>query len=379
MTESSNAWLSSDGARDRVTALLEQAGIPLELQVASVCKAFVETTQNDGFRATSERLVYAPLDEPDIYRELDNKASLYQEFEVGDTLNVQLTLDVDIECKHRAGVQYFAFPTSETAVVSGLPLWSNMVGSGLFASLRNSYSQAFSTLLHSTITGITFKNSAPTSIHEEQLIHNTASAIYDFILSDYGSTRLGDQVYTQPMIILLMREFYDYISENNYYWASVIRTWLDGIPQELCREFNESNAYRAMYNRVSLHVPVICVDGEIHAVNWNSAFGIEGFRTVDACVVSVRKRAWPGAAQFSLLNPTAEVPAILTNPDGLLGVLGAGRRWFESVRRILTDAEPRLLERWALESHVYAAVVGTWINDNETPAYRSDLDMGPPV
>src|SRR5438067_2218659 len=104
-------WRTNREASRRVTALLEQAGIPLELQVAKVCKDFYAShTRPKAVRVNSETIVYSTSATESDYRQVDRNVQIYEEFQVGQLTGIQLMVNMPIECKHRKNIECFAFP-----------------------------------------------------------------------------------------------------------------------------------------------------------------------------------------------------------------------------------------------------------------------------
>lgn len=375
-----SSWLDNDDARHRVSDLLNQAGIPLELTVASTCQEFAhQHAGRDYVSVETSKIVYSTSNEPESYREVDQSVQIYDEFEVGPNTGIQLIGNVPIECKHRNDVEYFAFPVVGETTCEGFPVCSTMAGSEYFRSLRGA-AVVLQKLCPASVTMIKIKDSdTPQSVHTESVLYNGASALYDFVFTDLCSlTPLGlsareEQQLTESGVF---SRFERYISENRYGWWTVLRSQIQALSMEECRSFNKAIfSGGRVYQTVCLHMPVLCVDGPLYRVEWDASSGVSDFVEAESCLVSIRKQQWPGETRFSLLRRTPEVPVVLTNSAGLQTCLELAEAWYEKTRSMLKSASKTVVERWPLETALYSKALSHYTEFKKQDGYRSDLDM----
>ena len=131
-----------------------------------------------------------------------------------------------------------------------------------------------------------------------------------------------------------------------------------------------------MYHAVSAHLPVVCINGPIYRVRWDSSSGTQTFEEIPYCLSSIRKRAWPGKARFRLSAHAPEAPVVVTNPGGLSSVLDIGFIWYKEIRDSLMSISSEAEKRWALESSFFDRVVRYYAKEESQAGYRSDLDLG---
>lgn len=371
-------WLNNSEALRRVTQILRQAGIPLELRAANECQSFCqEKSGPDIPHLRSGKLVYSPHDDHNSYREVDQLVTIHEEFPIGEYTGVQLIGSVPIECKHRHDVEYFAFPIQDNTAHEGFPAWSDLAGSQLFRSLRGTYStvQRFAPSLVSMVDIRDGKT--PSSLFKENLIHNSIASLYDFILTDIGDSPLLGRTFDDKDMRNTdsFTKFQRYIKKNRYAWWSVLRDQVAKIPLNACRQFNKTLYKGRVFYGMHFALPIVCVDGPIYSVSSNQSFEITDYVEIDSCLISIRKQNWPGHARFTLLRRTAEVPAVLTNPKGLRGVLEAAFAWHREIRNALVNADPIQVERWQLETALYSKVLEYYGKKEPLLCYRSDIDI----
>lgn len=371
-------WINNLEARRRVTDILRQAGIPLELRVASECQKFCH--ENDGPKAPSLRsnkVIYAPLDDSDTYREVDQVVHIHEEFPIGAHTGIQLIGSVPIECKHRHDVEYFAFPVEDIAAYEGFPVWSRLAGSQLFRSLRKTYS-GLQKFVPSVASMVEIRDGqTPSSLFKENLLHNSIASLYDFVLAEIGPTPLlGDTFDKEDWEKTdSFTKFQRYLKKNRYAWWAVLRDQISAIPLNDCRQFNKAVCKERIFFGMQFELPIICVDGPIYLVSSNQSFEIKDYSEVDSCLLSIRKQKWPGNARFALLRRTAEVPAVLTNPKGLRSALEVAFAWHREIHNALVNADPILVERWPLETALYSRVLEHYEAREPLLSYRSDINI----
>ncbi len=326
-------WTSITGATNQVKALLEHAGVPLELEVSGICKEFCASHPDVDVR--SEKVVYSTVETGDIYRELDQIVFIYKELEVNTFTKVQLEVNVPIECKYRKDIEVFAFPLDKKELYLRFPIHSAFCGSAYFRHLINSY-KPFSELQHASIVLLEVQDGkTPKKVHNENLIYNAAGALYDFILNDFiswdeATEKEIEAPYSDRLVdeLGLFKEFESYIEQKRYAWDSALNSWISSLDEQKCSLFNQ-RYYKGNppYHHVLTHLPVVCVNGPIYSIEWNATKKIVSFQEVPYCLTSLRKHGWPGLAYSCLMTRNPELPAIVTNACNLNLVLDLGLKW----------------------------------------------------
>lgn len=373
-------WISNKEAKNQVKNLLKQAGVPLEIKIANICKEFCQSCSVDEkVHITAEKVVYSPSHSEEIYREIDQRVNIFEEFVVDELTGVQLIVNLPIECKYRADVELFGFPSmSPWDIHMGFPIHGYFARSEYFRSLYTSY-KSLSKLYPANIILVEIKEGkTPSKVKKEDLLYKAASSLYDFILFDLSPSKT--EVRNEDSIIDdlgIFEDFRSYLRKKHYVWWSVLREWISNIDIEKCELFNEKYfKVSPIYFGITAHLPVICFNGPIYRVKLHSDFDIKDFEESPYLITSIRKLGWPGLARMELLNLTPEVPAVVTNPIGLKSVLEIGFKWYQDIRNILVNAAPTVLKRWPLESAFFKKIYSYYIKEQETSGYRSDLDFG---
>jgi hypothetical protein len=370
-------WTSGDGARKRVAELLEQAGVPLELQVAGVCNDFIVAhAQQEDFAPTSQRIVYSPSEHDGEYREIDQCLKIYREVSVNQNTYFPVYFQYPIECKYRKDTEFFAFPSADEHLQRRFPVYSYMLkGSSLFDSfteLFDIYELPTSSLVALRIDG----GETPQKVHDENLIYNAAGALYDFIQSDLivesnnraaswrsqKANKIMDDMELLPVLQKHLR--------SGYYG---VRSFLDReITDEHCTEFNKlfHGDDPFSFEAIKMNLPIVCVNGPIYSVAWEHPIGIGEFQEMKYCLTSIRKRGWPGEIYSGLLNEGPEVPVIVTNPDNLMHVLELGYEWLDDLNSALIGASASTLKRWLLEASIYQRASEFAVADGTQFGYR---------
>lgn len=373
-------WSLNTDATNRVKNLLEQAGIPLEIKIASLCKEFCQSHGvADQVHITTEKIVYSPSPAEEIYREINQRVQIYEEFEVDELTGVQLIVNLPIECKYRADVELFGFPSmSPGDVHKGFPIHGDFAGSTYFRSLHNSYTCLSKLCAANIILAEIKEGKLPAKVDKEDLLYKAATSLYDFVLFDLSPSDT-DTSYINSLIddLGLFKDFQAYLQKHHYVWWSVLREWIEKIDTEKCKLFNkEYFGGSRLYHVIKAHLPIICVNGPLYRVKLDSDFNIEGFEESPYLTTSIRKQGWPGLAHIELLRRTPEVPVVVTNPNGLNSVLEIGFLWNQHIRERLVMAPTEVVKRWALECAFFKRVSSYYIRQQETSSYRSDLDYG---
>jgi hypothetical protein len=378
----SSEWISNETVNKRVKELLEQAGVPLEIQTTNICKQFCkfhESKKRQSLRA--ERVVYATSPDDQTYRELDCKVQIYEEFEVSRQIGIQLIVEIPIECKYRKDVETFGFSLTDDSTNDlpfeysfGFPIISYFARTNYLLGLVKSYKNIRDPAPH-RISLIQIKaGKTPNKIHEENLVFNSASSLYDFVQMDL---REVNDVQSDPIIERLLKSFQDYIASTHYGWFIVVRSWAQAnIHDKDVKMFNDRNfGDRPLYHGVTAYLPIICMNGPLYLVHMTPDLHIDKFEEKPFLSSSIRKQGWPSDYSSSVVFHSPEVSVFVTNPRGLEQVLEMGLKWHGSIRRILESAPREVIERAPLEAQFFNRVVTYYEANEERQHYRSDLDL----
>jgi hypothetical protein len=352
--------------------LLNHAGLPHELRVASLCRDFAASfSANRQPHATTQKIVYAPALASE-YREVDQVIQLYEEFAVDELTGIQLIFSIPLECKHRLDVEYFAFPLDMLRPHT-FPVTGDLAGSDYFRSLEGTY-QVLQEIPLADLALVQIEDGrTPRAIHKENVIYNAASALYDFVLFQIGLS--GGGVLDDVLLQELFESFQAYLNQRHYAWWSVIQRWMKENVSARGEDFNTrySGGHR-VHHAVQIYLPVVCVSGDLFHVRLDESSEVAGFERAQACVARIRKHGWPGAARFTLMTRDPEVPVVVTNVMGLPKVLDVAVKWFRNVRSMLMRAGPHV-KACALESMFFQKVVLHYADTDPDGGYRSDLDI----
>jgi hypothetical protein len=368
-------WTSNTKATDRVKTLLEQAGIPLELEVSGICSEFCASHLDA--KISSDRIIYSTADRMDTYREVDQNVQIYEEFEVNDFTKVQFIANISIECKYRKDIEVFAFPLTKGDYFRRFPVHSNFCGSAFFRILRNAYSSCSELPLANIVLIEVENGQTPKKVHSENLIHKAAGALYDYIKFDLSPEERIELTYSDRLVdeLGLLKEFEVYLSEKRYFWKSALNNWISSLPERKCSLFRESYyGGDPPYHSLCTHLPVVCVNGPLYCTKWSAQNKIETFHEIPFCFTVIRKHGWPGLAYSGLMTRSPEVPAIVTNARNLHKVLEIGFNWYKEIYEGLIGAQKKVLDRWPIEACVFQRVMRHFHQKETESGYRSDLD-----
>lgn len=371
-------WKNSGGATERVRDLLVEAGVPLELSVEAECLKFSDaSSKRTGAYVDTRKLAYSSIEEPEVYREIDQMLDLYDELEVG-SLGIQLVCNVPIECKHRRDVEYFAFPASSELAYLGFPVAGAIAGSQYAQLLESAHLVLKDRIRPASVALLKVTHGdTPQAVYSENVIYNSAGALYDFVAADLGgfATQALDALELEALDDLGVLPKLERIAETHGAQAlGSIRQYARELPTDSCDRYNASvYGDSRVYHSVTAYMPIVCVGGPLHAVQWSPDTGIGDFPCLDACLVEIRKRGWPGNARASLLSAGALGPVLVTNLAGLPSCLGLAEDWFTSLRMTLADAPVELVRRWPLESALMSVGILHYSLRDTQPPYRSDL------
>ncbi len=369
-------WTSNKGAANQVKTLLEHAGAPLELEVSAICSEFGNSYPDANI--SSDKIVYSNPDTMENYREVDQNIQIHKEFEVNDFTKVQLVANVSIECKYRKDIEVFAFPLTKADYYRRFPVYSDFFGSVYFRNLIKAY-KSCSKLPHASIVLLEVQDGqTPVKVHSENLIYNAAGALYDFILFDLSADKDFELTYSDRLVdeLGLFNEYEAYLSDQRYSWDQTLRKWVSSLNEQKCNLFNEHYyGGNPPYITLITHLPVVCVNGPIYNIEWNSQNKIESFHEIPYCLTSLRKQGWPGLACLGLMTRNPEVPAIVTNTHNLRSVLEIGFKWYKEIYEMLIGAPKEVLDRWPIESCVFQRVMRHYYQKKNAWGYRSDFGL----
>lgn len=188
----------------------------------------------------------------------------------------------------------------------------------------------------------------PKRVYEENLAYHSAGAAYDFIAFELAPSAEdnGDTYYSEIIKKMrLVERFEQYLTEKRYAWWSVIYDWIrSNLKDALVIEFNRRIHASRLYQSIGAFFPILCVNGQV----WRHA-GSE-FSACDALLTKARVKDWPGKLRQRLLYYTADVPLLVTNPNGLNGLFDEALRWFLRIEKGLKAADEKKKRRWHIES-----------------------------
>jgi len=369
-------WIENAGARAHVEALLAKAGVPLELEVASVAQAVVEEFLGDeSVKASSEALVYESPDDLGTYREVDRRFSLYQEFELDEHTGVQLIISVPIECKSREEMELFLFPSDRERVTRRFPLYGDFIGSRLGRRLRST----FATLQHHTLGSFVslriHDGSTPQAVEKEELIYKAGGSLYDFVAADARTHASSPREAEVLEELGIWEDFLAFRRSKHWLWEFALPAFVKTLTAEQTGAFQEGySGSGRMYYGLHGAIPVVCVDSPIYEVAWKTSESATGFTETNGGVGAMRKQRWPGECGPYLLETGPEVPVIVTNPAHLAEVLYEADGWRKAIVAVLAGAPAEEKTSWALEAALYRVAI-IHFAESQGWYYRSDLEL----
>jgi hypothetical protein len=279
--------------------------------------------------------------------------TLYKEFVLHLGRGVQLSLKAVIEAKYRTGIEIIGVPLPAKSYRPRMPQIGFARGTSL-EELINAQTPFPQMPLTQPVL-LSFKNGAPEKVSEEQLTYKSAANIYDYLRFDAGP----DEQY--PTLedgggMSIFGKFKEYVSQTNYAWWLVIRSWLKEhiAEQQALRSFKKALPKR-FHTGLHVYVPVLCMNSPIWMLTGDD------FVKAPAILCRVRPPNWPGVLRHRLLGYTLEAPLLITNPQGLGHVLTMTHAWFVGTERVLKSIDPALLIRWPVESALFHAVLAEFL------------------
>lgn len=380
-------WMKNEGATRRVKELLVEAGVPLEVGVLRVCTEYARKVDQrktkhvdergvvtlEGRGATAQRVVYGAGTEDQPVREIDCLFHVYDEFELNETLGIQLIMDVPVACKRRKDTEIFGIRDPILSVQKWtrgvFPLASDLAGSQLARQLAR-----VETSWPAQVAGITLLKieggKTPKGVHVEKLLYNAGASLYDFV----KFTEAGFSVSARsPKVDGLLAQLDEHVREHGYYWLSVIHRWVrEHVSTDECAEY--AAGVGRVYHSIRSYLPVVCFGGPIHEAVALRAGGFQ-LATCGSLAIGLRVPGWRQFGNWSLVQRSAEAPVVVTNPDGLLGVLETAVRWFEAQRQCLLNTDESVRRRAWLESALVQTAHEKYARQDIQDLYRSDMDI----
>jgi hypothetical protein len=360
-------WRESDGAKRRVISLLQQSGALLEEQVAALCEQFVNDNRKKEVLVSTESITYGDDTTESPLRQIDQRLNLYKEFILDERTGVQWQTSIPIEVKYRADVEVVGVNYPPKSYRPRIPITSSFQGSRLSQRLRLSL---FDDLPLVQPVFLKIEQGTPREVHKENLVHNAAGALYDFVRFDLKENENSKDEQKIISDLRLLTRFDSYLRKRRYAWWSVLYKWMaENLTDTLAREFNRRLGQGRVYYGVEAQVPTLCVNGPI----WH--YKPPDFTISDTLLTRVRVPQWPGALRRSLIGYTTEAPLLLTNTQGLRTLLDMCLAWFYRVESALKRANTATLLRWPIESTFYKAVVTKYSSEYPGSEVRSDIDV----
>jgi hypothetical protein len=322
-------WRESEAASRRVADLLEKAGLPLELKVWNEAERFRKKNSRQSYSVTTERIIYRK-DEGSPAREVDFSTLFYQDFPLTEKLDIQLILNVVIECKYRQDVEIFGFPRPrQLPAVPQYVIESSLKGSRLGGAV---FSSAPAGLTANTLGfGLVQieHGQTPQRIHDEEIIYKAGASLYDYIA--FSARDSFDELRPTDVGSVIANKVTEYLSSGA--WVLSDESMADWLNQEITlQEFERFEASRVLpvTAPTQIFLPVVCVNGPIYRVSVGVDGRPLGFTPEAFLVSGLRAPGWPPSREDRYAPSASEVPIIVTNPDGLGQVFTIASIWFRS-------------------------------------------------
>ena len=218
------------------------------------------------------------------------------------------------------------------------------------------------------------KGATPKRVLGENLVFNSAAALYDYIHFDCERKHHAPMGHSFIEKAKLLERFEKYLAEKHYFWGQVIRDWMDrNLTPTLVREFNQQCLPRRCFFSVNIYVPLLFVNGPIHELV-ESTDKSPDFQGCDLIMTRVRVPGWPGKLRRDLLGYTAEAPLLITNEKGIGRLLTACNDGFLVFEKVLKRSRTAFGERWAIEAAFYQMALERLLGEEDS-ALRSDIDF----
>jgi hypothetical protein len=371
-------WKENQGASEHVFRLLEESGALLEQRVSEKSREFVRSIHNKhGVRADSNSVAYGLDTEESPFRQIDQCVSLYKEFVIDERNGIALRAQIPIEVKNRRDVEVFGIEYEPDSYRPRMPIMTAMQGSRLSLTIKNTVPFERVPLLGPVLLEIK-DGATPQKVFEENLVYNAAGAIYSFIEFNLSPSSDNDGSHTYGSEIIrkmgLVEKFEKYLSKKNYGWWVVMYWWMrsnltDALATEFNRRIHPGLPHSILSHSIDAYFPILCVNGSL----WRHS--PSKFSECEALLTKVRVKGWPGKFRQRVLYYTAEVPLLVTNPNGLVGLFREALRWFLKIEKGLKSADRMTKHRWHIESAFYQAAVRHFMHQQPWSEIRSDSDF----
>ena len=330
---SDKSWVESDEGKDHVRAVLMRSGIPLELQVRKIAEAFTRSLEAEGGAYFSKPLIYRDLG--GVPRELDWFIAYRQSVAV-EYATFELSVRVIIECKQRLDVEWFAFPIPKEPTEPyrdvAPPILSNASYSRAFCEALLGGNHLF--LRDDRIAALEFKGKNPT-IFKEGLTANVAAASLDFVNRD-----MVNQVWPHPSGSAKVLQALDIVSRFEAASAGetsrrfAILSLLNQLTEKEHQQYLTAISGKEPQSvDVVIYLPILCVNGPLHAVNMSAEATIDDFSRLNTATTRVHLQKWPGAHADRAILAGPGFTVLVTSIQGLEstlqythGILGVTRR-----------------------------------------------------
>jgi hypothetical protein len=364
-------WYLNRDARRHTKDLLSKAGFPLEMRVARSCRDFEESHRREDISITSGRVVYG--DPSSELREIDNYVNVHERLDAPwKTFDLQVMLEIPIECKHRNRVEAFGFPYQKVLP----PHYPLLSGFGRATFLRKIAAHVPEPIRNEPYSAIGLveieKGENPKRVSDENLVYKAGAAVCDLIRFTAGKPETFAQAVIERMGLL--KEFVGYVRKHHYFWWQVMPDWLDELPATTYRKFNRLIFGSTIFTfLVHVYFPMICIDSPLHEVSFDKAGGIRSFKRKKLLVTGLRFPGWLGQLRYQLASPSPEVLITVVDPEGLQEVLGRLFRWYESILASLRAEDSDVICRAPLESQFMLCAGREFEKIRPLDFYRSDL------
>lgn len=369
--------------QEYVAKLLEEAGLPLEIETGQVCSRFCGSwpSGRPDCHARSERIIWGDPNDDGALREIDRSVGLVAKHQFEDHYGLLLRVAVPIECKHRGqGLEVYAFPREHDArEVASSPVFGKMVGSRLAKETVCSpppfladEPTAETVLLRKTENG--------RKRHGEQLTYKAAQSLYDCVAETLGTRFHPENLpfLKEPNPTLKKKLRQDTDSPDYSLQPTLDRTLAASseIHEQYLADALDSPEQHLVFLRA---FPVICVDGPIRTVETDEDGNVQGFSRSDFVTSGFRLPGWPGPFRFSLGDPAPEGLCLITCPDSLDAVLERIGSWAENILSAWRKQSPETVLKSPLEGAMHQLIAQeTYEVQPSRPTYRSDVfDLGP--
>lgn len=351
-----SGWLQNTEAKERVINLLEHAGIPLELQVATICNKFCSSMPPESIYANSSQWVYSTPENPNEVREIDQVVELASSSITStETCRIEVSVKLPIECKYRKNSEYFAFPSGNTYLHMRFPAYA--LGLRFLPGCEDilqSYKNMFNVPKTALTTLKIEDGQKPVGVHEENLIYNATGALYDFISFDlqqehFAITELREKAEKTIEALTLL----PMVGKEDWNWnivkgeEAVVRELIQKIVSpKMATVFNDHlrnqlTKFDPMVlasEEIKLYIPIVCVNGPIYYADWVSEPEDKDFYEIEYALTSIRRRNWPDKkVRMGMEYRHPEVPVIVTNPAHLEKVLETVSTWLQDMDKILNQ------------------------------------------